>query len=474
MKAWLLSFWFLVPWGVMAAPASSTGQRTVVVIPIRENIAPPLVYLVRRAVKQAIEEKADLLVLDMKTNGGRLDTTEEIISILAEFKGDTLTFVNDRAFSAGAFVAVGTRQIFMAPQSVIGAAAPIMVGPTGSAEAIPETIEIKTKSAVRGVIRGVAVKNGHNPDVLEAMIDRNKELTIDGEVINKKGDILTLTDVEASKEYGSPPKPLLSAGTVASLDALLSQLGYANARRIAIKPSGAEKLGIWINAISPLLLIIGAVGLYIEFKTPGFGAPGIIGITAFALYFVGGYIAGFSGFEWLLVFVVGVILLALEFFVFPGTIALGVAGAALMVLSIVMALIDLYPGVPTSPGGISWPTIAGPTNESVERALRTLLIAFAGVALGIWFASRWLPKTVFYGTIVSQGISGARTTASYVAQESTLVGRTGVTISPLRPGGKAQFDDAILDVMSQGDMIAKGITVKIIGFSTGTPIVEAV
>jgi membrane-bound serine protease (ClpP class) len=424
--------------------------------------------------KQAIEEKADLLVLDMKTNGGRLDTTEEITSILAEFTGDSVTYVNDRAFSAGAFVAVATKRIYMAPQSVIGAAAPIMVGPTGTAEAIPETIEIKTKSAVRGVIRGVAVKNGHNPDVLEAMIDRNKELTIDGEMINKKGDILTLTDVEASKEYGNPPKPLLSSGTVASLDALLVQLGYGNARRIAIKPSGAETLGTWINAISPLLLIIGAVGLYIEFKTPGFGAPGVIGITAFALYFVGGYIAGFSGFEWLLVFVVGVTLLALEFFVFPGTVALGLAGAALMLLSIVLALVDLYPGVPATPGGISWPTIAGPTGESVERALRILLMAVAGVALGVWLASKWLPKTSIYGTIVSQGISGGGTAAAYVAQEGALVGRTGVTISPLRPGGKAQFGESILDVMSQGDMIGKGSTVRIVGFNTGTAIVEAV
>src|SRR5688572_12878576 len=206
MKSWLLSFLFLLSPAAIAAPAtSSTNEKTVVIIPIRENIASPLVYLIRRAVKQAIEEKADLLVLDMKTNGGRLDTTEEIIAILSEFKGDTVTFVNDRAFSAGAFIAVATKKIYMAPQSVIGAAAPIMVGPTGTAEAIPETVEIKTKSAVRGLIRGVAVKNGHNPDVLEAMIDRNKELTIDGEVINKKGDILTLTDVEAGKEYGNPP-----------------------------------------------------------------------------------------------------------------------------------------------------------------------------------------------------------------------------------------------------------------------------
>ncbi len=475
MKAWLLSFLSLISPMAMAGPASSTAnEKTVVIVPVREDIGPPLVYLIRRAVKQAIEEKADLLVLDMKTNGGRLDTTEEIIAILGEFKGDTVTYVNNRAFSAGAFIAVATKKIYMAPQSVIGAAAPIMVSPTGTAEAIPETVDVKTKSAVRGLVRGVAVKNGHNPDVLEAMIDRNKELTMDGEVINKKGDILTLTDVEARKAYGSPPKPLLSAGTVESLDALLSQLGYANARRVAIKPSGAEKLGTWINAISPLLLIIGAVGLYIEFKTPGFGAPGIIGITAFAIYFVGGYIAGFSGFEWLLVFVIGVILLALEFFVFPGTVALGVAGAGLMVLSIVMALVDLYPGVPASPGGISWPTIAGPTGESVERALRTLLIAVAGVALGVWLASKWLPKTSIYATIVSHGVSGGETTAAYLTQETTMLGKTGVTISPLRPGGKAQFGDSIVDVMSQGDAIEKGATVRILSFSGGIPIVEAV
>ena len=80
---------------------------------------PPLVYLVRRGVKEAMEAKADLLVLDMETNGGRVDTTREIISILNEFKGDTVTFVNKDAFSAGAFIAVATKRIYMAPESVI-------------------------------------------------------------------------------------------------------------------------------------------------------------------------------------------------------------------------------------------------------------------------------------------------------------------------------------------------------------------
>jgi membrane-bound serine protease (ClpP class) len=474
MKTWLAWLSFLTALAALAAPAPSTKEKTVVIVPIREEIAPPLVYLVRRGVKQAIEEKADLLVLDMKTNGGRIDTTEDIISILGEFKGDTVTYVNDRAFSAGAFISVATKKIYMAPQSVIGAAAPVMMGPSGQVQDIPGTMEVKTKSAVRALVRRVAEKNGHNTDVIEAMIDRDKELTIDGKVINKKGEILTLTDTEASKTYGEPPKPLLSAGTIETMDALLAKLGYAGARHIEIKPTGAEKLGTWINAISPLLLIIGVIGLYIEFKTPGFGAPGIIGIAAFAIYFLGGYIAGFSGFEWLLVFFVGVVLLALEFFLFPGTVALGVSGALLMVLAIVMALVDLYPAVPTIPGGPtpSWPRFAGPTGESVEHALRVLGLATAGTVFGVWLASKWLPKTSIYSALVSQGASGAKTTAAFVEQESAMLGKTGVTISALRPSGKAQFGDEILDVTSQGDMIGKGTAVRVIGFNAGAAIVE--
>ena len=474
MKTWLALLSLLVPLAGVAGADSPRGEKKVLIVPIRDDIAPPLVYLVRRGVKQAIEEKADLLVLDMKTNGGRLDTTEEIFAILGEFKGDTVTFVNDRAFSAGAFIAVATKRIYMIPGSVIGAAAPVMMSPTGGMEEAPSTMKVKMKSAVRALVRRVAERNGYNLDVVQAMIDENRELIIDGETINKKGDILTLTDTEASKTYGNPPKSLLSSGTVENLDALLANLGYAGAQRIAIRPTGAEKLGTWINAISPLLLIIGVIGLYIEFKTPGFGAPGIVAIAAFALYFIGSYIAGFSGFEWMLVFLVGVILLALEFLFFPGTVALGVSGALLMVVAIVMALVDWYPSVPSSPGSISWPTFAGPTRESFEKATRVLLIAAAGTALGVWLASKWLPKTSVYAALVSQGTSGAATTAAFAAQENTMLGKTGVTISALRPSGKAQFGDAILDVMSQGDMIDKDRAVRIVGFSAGAAIVEPV
>src|SRR3989454_12731045 len=103
--------------GARSAESATPDQKKVYVLPIRDGIMPPLVYLVRRGIKEAMEAHADLLVLDMDTNGGRVDTTREIIDILNQFKKQTATYVNKNAFSAGAFISVATQRIYMAPQS---------------------------------------------------------------------------------------------------------------------------------------------------------------------------------------------------------------------------------------------------------------------------------------------------------------------------------------------------------------------
>jgi membrane-bound serine protease (ClpP class) len=442
--------------------SSPTGK--VFIVPIRENIMPPLVYVVRRGVKEALEAKADALILDMKTDGGRVDVTEEIIQIISKFKGTTVTYVNDRAFSAGAFIAVSTQRIYMSPQSVIGAAAPILMVPGGVVAAkLPDTMEAKMTSAIRALVRAQAEKNGHNVEVVEAMIDKTKELKMDGEVLNKEGNILTLTDRQAAKKYGNPPKPLLSSGTVESLDALLATLGHAGAQRVEIKPTGAETVGLWINTISPLLLIIGMVGLYIEFKTPGFGLPGIIGIVAFALYFFGGCTAGISGAVWAVVFVVGLILVALELFVFQGSMIAGIGGLVLMLVAIVMGMVDMYPGTPRLP-----------TLPQLQLPLRNLGIALAGTVVIAAILARFLPKTSFFHQLVSQTASGVSFVAAQEAQQEARIGQIGVAISPLYPGGKAQFGDQILDVLTQGEMVEKGRPVKIIGHTGSDAVVEEV
>jgi membrane-bound serine protease (ClpP class) len=457
---------FLLQAATQAAPAimpSETSNRPggVYVVEVRDDIMLPMTYLIRRGVKEAMEAKADLLVLDMETNGGRVDVTEDIIGILGRFPGETATYVNRKAFSAGAFIAVATKRIYMAPQSVIGAAAPILMMPGAGVEKIPETLEAKMTSGIKALVRATAKKNGHNPDVIEAMIDRTKELTIDEEVLNKEGQILTLDDEQAARLYGEPAKPLLSSGTFESLDTLLVHLGYDPAARRTVQPTGAEKLGSWINAISPILLIIGMAGLYLEFKTPGFGLPGILGISAFVLYFFGGYVAGLAGLEWLAVFVLGVLLVVLELLVFPGTVLLGLGGAFLMLLALLMGMADVYPTVPGLPG---LPHVTLPVGD--------LVIAFLGSVLTIYLLSLWLPRSSLYDKMVSARASGMSSIKADRVRHQAALGKTGIALSTLRPGGKARFGGEIQDAVASTGFIERGQPVRIVAFSGQEAVVE--
>lgn len=463
----LLAVLFALPLApdVRAAEAElRAANKRVVILPIRDDIMPPLVYIVRRGVKEAMDWNADLLVLDMETNGGRVDSTEEIVGILSQFRGETVTYVNRNAYSAGAFISVATKQIFMAPESVIGAAAPIMMAPGGGgAQEMPDTMEIKATSAISAKIRAYAQKNGHNSDVIEAMIDKQTELVIDGKVINPKGKILTLTNREAEQQYGDPPKPLLSAGTVATLEALIAKLGFEGADLKRVEPTGAEKLATWINAMNWLWLIIGAAGIYLEFKTPGFGLPGIVGICGFTLYFLGSYVAGLSGLEWPMLFLLGLVLVGVELFLLPGTVIIGLSGAGLMGVALVMALVDHYPGMPRIP-----------TLPQLQIPLRDLGIAAVGAVVVLAVLARFLPKTSIYGSLVAQSASGVESVQRIEREQTARMGREGVALSVLRPGGKAQFGDDVLDVMSQGEMIDAGTRVRIVGNSSSEAIVEPV
>ena len=463
----LLAVLFALPLApeVRAAEAElRAANKRVVILPIRDDIMPPLVYIVRRGVKEAMDWNADLLVLDMETNGGRVDSTEEIVGILSQFRGETVTYVNRNAYSAGAFISVATRQIFMAPESVIGAAAPIMMSPGGGGvQEMPDTMEIKATSAISAKIRAYAQKNGHNSDVIEAMIDKQTELVIDGKVINPKGKILTLTNREAEQQYGDPPKPLLSAGTVETLEALIAKLGFEGADLKRVEPTGAEKLATWINAMNWLWLIIGAAGIYLEFKTPGFGLPGIVGICGFTLYFLGSYVAGLSGLEWPMLFLLGLLLVGVELFLLPGTVVVGLSGAALMGVALVMALVDHYPGMPRIP-----------TLPQLQIPLRDLGIAAVGAVVVLAVLARFLPKTSIYGSLVAQSASGVESVQRIEREQTARMGREGVALSVLRPGGKAQFGDDVLDVMSQGEMIDAGTRVRIVGNSSSEAIVEPV
>ena len=452
-----------MPLGLTAA------QKKVYVVPVREDIMPPILYVIRRGVKEAMSAEADCLILDMETNGGRVDITEEIFDIIGKFKGETVTYVNKDAYSAGAFIAVATEKIYMAPQSVIGAAAPIMMSPTGGVSEMPSTMEVKMNSAIRAKIRTQAEKNGYAVDVIEAMVDKTKKLERDGKIICEEGDILTLTNLEAEAKYGEAQTRLLSSGTVESIDALIIELGYGGSQRVDVAPLGVEALGTWINAISPILLLIGIIGLYIEFKTAGFGVFGAVGIAALVLYFFGGYVSGLAGIEWVGIFLVGVALVAVELFLLPGTIFIGLLGVVCIFVALIMGMTDMYPNMPWFPAGDgngnSVPQIEGIhfALPDFSRPIRDLLIALALSVPIIWALAKYLPQTALFAAFTSSAASGVESVAAVAAELESRLGQAGTSTTPLNPGGKVMFGDALCNVITQGEMIAVGTPVKVIG-----------
>src|SRR5437016_8921216 len=300
----------------------------VVVVPLRGEISPSLLMFLRRAEKLAETNGASAIIFEMNTYGGRLDAAEEITSVLNHAKIPTYTFIDSNAGSAGALVALATQHIYMAPVSAIGAAAPVL----STGEDLPLTQREKTISYWSALIRSSALKNGHNPDIGEAFMDKEKEVKIGDRVVHAKGTLLTLNAQEATELING--KPLLADGLADSVADLAKKAGLKGAL-VAVDPSGFERLAFWITSLAPLLLLLGIICAYLEFKMPGVSMPGIIAAICFALFFAGHYLAGLAGWEVVALFVLGVVFVLVEILFFAhSTIIFGVIGVFLMLASL--------------------------------------------------------------------------------------------------------------------------------------------
>src|SRR5437867_6559029 len=271
----------------------------VVVVPLSGEISPSLLTFLRRALKSAEVSGATAIIFEMNTYGGRLDSAEEITSALNHATIPTYTFINSNAGSAGSLIARASQHMCMAPVGAVGAAAPVL--PTG--ENLPVTQREKTISYWSALIRSSAMKNGHNPDVGEAFMNKEKEVKIGDRVIHPKGTLLTLNAQEATEKFNG--KPLLADGVADSVVDLMQKAGLKG-DLVSLGPTGFEQLAFWITSLAPLLLLGGILGAYLEFKIPGATMPGIISAICFALFFLGHYLAGLAGWEVMALFILGV------------------------------------------------------------------------------------------------------------------------------------------------------------------------
>lgn len=419
------------------APASvikpaQTKHVVVYVIPIKDEINQPILYILRRGLKEAIEQKADAVVLDMDTPGGALGVTFDIMEALEKFPGTTLTYVNKEAMSAGAFISATTGEIWFAPHAVIGAAAPVSTG----GKDIDVTMKLKIVSYLKARVRAISEGKGYRGEVVSAMIDADYELKIGDKIIKPKGELLSLTDTEAMKTYGEPALPLLGAGITKDIDALLTEkYGTGNYKVKQFEVTWSENFAQYLNKITPILLGLGLLALFIEFKTPGFGIFGVSGITLLVIVFLSNYVAGLSGHEPLLLFAVGLILVVLELFLFPGVAIVAVIGLVMMLGSLVWAMADLWPGVPLT---TAW---SGDAFVTPLQNLGLGLVLTIGLAVALirYLPKGWMWDRMIVGTTIGGAAQIAGVSPDAAHEVATIVGQRGVAVTVLRPSGQVEI-----------------------------------
>jgi membrane-bound serine protease (ClpP class) len=390
-------------------PAFAAAPGDVVVIPIHGTIDEGMAHLVDRDVRDAEEQHASAIVLDVDTFGGLVSAATEIRDRLLDAGVPVDAYVSGRAWSAGALVTLAATHITMAPAASIGAAEPI-----------PKTV--KTVSALRGEFAATASIHHRDPALAEAMVDA----TVPAPAYKPAGAILTLTAGQA-----------LHAGIADAIAprraVALTQWHLDPARAVTPGYTLAEQIVRFATdpAVSGMLLSIGFLGLLIEMQTLHLIA-GLIGATAFALFFGSHVYAGFSDSLVVGLAVAGLVGVLLELHVLPGH---GVAGG-LGVLALVTAIVLAF-GIPF-----------------VFVAAQSLAIAIVLTVVVFWFAARLFPQNAFMRRIAFTGVQGP----DYVAapDRHALVGHAGIATSYLRPAGVAAIDGQRVDVLTEGEFVAAG------------------
>ena len=430
---------------------SGSGKK-VYVFPIHEMIEPALAVVLQRGLSEAKDWGADLVVFDIDTPGGRIDATETIMRSISEVEVPTITLVNKDAISAGAIISLSTDAIYMTPGSKVGDAMPIRVSLiSGGVKEIASDHQEKMVSFVAGMVRAAAQEQGHDPMVAECMVRRELEYKIGEEIVCKEGELLTLTNQEAEKQYEEGVN-LFSAGTVKDLDDLMGTLNITDYEVKRFKSTSAETLARLVQGpLAQILMMAGLLGLYIEFKTPGLGLPGLLGVICLMAFFWGHHLAGLAGKEEVLLFLLGVALLGVEIFVLPGFGIFGISGLCIIMVSLFTAMIQHAPGMPVLP---SW-TIAQVPLVKMGTALTGTLIIGA-------LLSRVLPKSkIFQRLILAEETSKA---SGYVAatEHKELEGAEGVAETVLKLSGTALINGEFYAVVSNTSYIDKGTPIRVL------------
>ncbi|MDR2121393.1 MAG: nodulation protein NfeD [Tannerella sp.] len=441
-------------------PAGHGGsEASVYIIDIRQEINRTAQIYLRKGLDEAQATGADVVLIHLNTYGGLLDAADSMRTAILYSPVPVDVFIDNNAASAGALVSLACRKIYMRRGAGIGAATVV----DGTSQALPD----KYQSYMRALMRATAEAHGRDtvvdgrdttirwrrdPRIAEAMVDRGNGIPN----LVDSGRTLTLTAEEAVK-WG------FCDGLADSKEEVVERLmGYESYRLTSFRPSWSDDLrGFLMNPVVQSILILLIVGgIYFELQSPGIGFPLLASVVAAVLYFSPLYIEGLAENWEILLFVLGVGLVAVEIFVIPGFGVTGICGIMLAVAGFFLSLIRNiafdFSGVRLFDTG------------------RAVAIVVSGIMLGslamLWLSDRIGKKGVLNRMALAADLEGAVSTPV----PEGLEGKEGVADTVLRPSGKVLIDGRLYDGISESGFIERGTAVRVTRFESAQVYVERV
>lgn len=406
-------------------------------IRLDQDIDPSAQRLVVLGLEKAAKAEADYVLLDINTYGGAVNAADSIRAAILRYDKPVVAYVNMQAASAGALISIACDSIYMRTGSSIGAAT--VVNQTG--EVAPD----KYQSFMRGMMRATAKANGRDPEIAESMVDT--------------ANVLSLTPDEAM-EVGYCDGIAEEVSDVARI--------VAGDNEFIIKDMEDDMT--WLDRLiqfllNPLLqsifmmMIIG--GIFVEIRTPGIGLPLLTAVVGALLYFAPGYLGHLVSYWEILLFVVGLILIAMEIFVLPGFGVCGIAGIIAVVVSLAFAMVD-------NAELFHWD---GTLNlEPVLMPLGIVIISSAVAIFGsVWLVKKLYETRSFDHIALRQSLTGEEGFVGVVSGLESLVGQEVTVFTDMRPSGKVRTADGrIFEAsMKYGGYAVKGQTLKVVSTEQG-------
>jgi membrane-bound serine protease (ClpP class) len=433
---------------------------------------------------------AQTVIVDLNTYGG-LVTAGLDLSRFLKNQSDvhTIAYVDTKAISAGAMIALACNEIVMAENAVIGDCAPIALSSDGKLQELPAAERAKLESPIIADFRDSALRNGYDVLLAEAMVAVGR--SVYGVREQTDSGVVRIVDEKEYKEltqkgwiaYPDARQPIdsaeslltihtpqavalkLATGTAPSADALIARRALtivANNRT-----SMGDQLVQWLgnSAVRAILLSIFMLSLYIALHTPGAGAAEAVAMIALALLVGIPLLTGYAQWWEILAIFIGLILIALEIFVIPGFGAAGITGIALVLGGLVMTFVGNAPGLP----GTTWKIPQVWTG--LQNGLLAVVVAFVvSGGLALWLR-RYLPKLPYLNRLVLKSaarpaIAGMGDASGIMVEDSwPFVGTVGKAVSDLKPGGTAEFpyadDRRITAVVSDSGFVAAGTKLSV-------------